>query len=290
MTQPAAAGSAPIGPTVDALSAAVVALYAQAEQDLIASLSRVVAHRLNDTSARAELALLGQMRQAAERVVTQLALRSGPLAQRVTREAAQRGDAAAAAVIRQAIEGHPSLTAVYLAERGHRTAAAAQIGLDLAGKLDATGRGILRWTDDAYRTAVAEASTRLVLGREALTPRTAQHLAWSQLMRQGVTGYTDTRGRRWNLASYVETATRTSVQRAYNAAHEARMTSVGIDLFTVSHDGRPCPLCRPWEGVVLSNGHAGTLIRPSALTGKPVQVRVAATVEEARGAGFQHPN
>jgi len=290
MTQPAGESSAGVAVTVDALANTLVALYAQAEQDLLTALARVARHGLNDTTATAQLAMLGQMRRTAQRLVTSLALRTGPLTSRVVEQAARDGDAAALRALRAAVAGHQGLARLYLADTGHRIASANMIAIDLASKLDATRAGIVRFADDAYRAAVADTSTRLILSREQLTPTTAQQRAWTELTRRGITGYTDTAGRSWNLSSYVEMATRTTVQRAYNAAHEARMTSVGIEFFTISHDGRPCPLCKPWEGAILSTGPTGLVSTSHALTGRPTGVRVAGTIEQARAAGLQHPN
>ncbi|MBM4686482.1 hypothetical protein GS532_22725 [Rhodococcus hoagii] len=48
---------------------------------------------------------------------------------------------------------------------------------------------------------------------------------------------------------------------------------------------------QPFEGQVLSlSGETGTVIRPSAVGGRGVKVRIKATLEQARAAGFQHPN
>lgn len=289
MTQPATTGATSLPATVDTLTVSLIALYAEAEQQLIASLATVARHGLTDSSAAAQIVMLGQMRQAAQKVATAMRLRSGPLIRRIVTEAAQRGDAAAATALRAAVVGHPDLAALYLAPGGHRIASANAIAVDLASKLDATQGRVVRWADDAYRAGVADNATRLILGREQLTPATAQHRAWTELARQGVTGYTDTRGRNWDLASYVEMATRTTVQRAYNASHEARMTSVGIEYFTVSHDGRPCPLCRPWEGAILGP-HAGHVVTKAADSDRQVSFTVRGTLAEARAAGFQHPN
>jgi len=293
VTQPAGAGaSAGIGATVDQLAAAIIALYAAAERQLLASMAAAARHGFTDTAAAAQISMLAQMQRAAERVATALRLHTPPLTQRLVVEAATRGDAAAQALLRRIVAGNPELARIYLAPVAGvpgNLAAANAIAVDLADRLDATTYRIVRFADDAYRAATAEAATRLVLGRENLTPSTAAQLAWRELTRSGVTGYTDTRGRRWNLATYVEMATRTAVQRAYNDAHDARMTAAGIEWFTVSHDGRPCKLCKPWEGQVLGD-QPGPTTAPNAITGAPVAFTVKATLEQARAAGLQHPN
>lgn len=296
MTGPAAsagtAASNAIGTTVDQLAATVIALYAAAEQQLLASLATIAKRGLTDTTLTGQIAMHAAMQRTAERVTTALRLRTQPLTRRIAVEAAQRGDAAAAALLQRIIAGNPALARLYLTAApapSTNLAAANQIAVDLANRLNATGYRITRYADDAYQAAVAEAATRLVLGREDLTPVSAQRLAWDELTRAGVTGYQDTVGRRWNLATYVETATRTAVQRAYNAAHDARMTAVGIQWFTVTHDGRPCPLCKPWEGQILGD-QPGPTTADHAITGHPVSFTVKATLEQARAAGLQHPN
>lgn len=293
--QAAPAAGPAIGAIVDALAARLVAIYAQAEQDLLEASARVVQRGFTDTGALAQLHMLGELRRAAEQVGTQLRTRTGPIAAGILHEAARHGEAAAAAAVRDAVAGHARLAQTYLERThgitGHAVAAANAVAADLAGRLDAARHAILRFPDDAYRAAVAEATTRQVLGREQLTPQATQHLAWRELTRQGITGYTDTSGRKWNLSSYVEMASRTAVQRAYNQAHQDRMTATGVRYFTVNHDGHPCPLCRPFEGrVLVAAGVTGLVHDRDAATGDAVSFRVTATLDQARLAGFQHPN
>jgi hypothetical protein len=64
----------------------------------------------------------------------------------------------------------------------------------------------------------------------------------------------------------------------------------GINYFTISTTGRPCPLCAPWEGKVLADRGAGEVTEPNARGGDPVTFHVAATIEEAIAAGLFHPN
>jgi hypothetical protein len=276
-TGPAAAGL-PLGVVIDRLTAQITGMYDTAERQLLVALAKLARLGLTDRGAVAQLDMLTQMQRIARQVANELRIQAGPLAQQVADTAAREGDAAAVEQIRRAIAGHPALAATYLARlagtsSGHGVAAANAIGLDLTTRLNSTNLRIVRFADDAYRAAVADAAERLVLGREQLTPFTASARAWNELTDLGITGYTDSRGRGWNLASYVEMATRTAVQRAYNTAHLDRMTAVGIERFTVPGDGHPCPLCRPWEGRVLT------------LPGGP-----GPTIDEARAAGLFHPN
>jgi hypothetical protein len=153
----------------------------------------------------------------------------------------------------------------------HAERSARAIREDLAGKLNQLGYRITRYADDVYRAVVSDAAQAQVLG---LTPAQAQHTAYRDLVRQGVTGFTDSKGRNWELSAYVEMATRTAVERAFNVSHLDRMQSLGFELFSVPDDGHPCPLCLPWQGKVLS-------VTPDS--------RADATIAEATAEGLFHP-
>ena len=86
-------------------------------------------------------------------------------------------------------------------------------------------------------------------------------------------------------------AVRTTTGQAAVAGHVAQLGAAGVDLVVVSDSPRECPLCRPWEGKVLSlSGQVGAVILPSVTDGPPVTVTVAGTLAEAKRAGLQHPN
>jgi hypothetical protein len=74
--------------------------------------------------------------------------------------------------------------------------------------------------------------------------------------------------------------------------HVDQLAANGLDLVSVSNSPRERPLCEPWEGKVLSIGGtvAGSIERPSVTSDDMVKVVVAGTLDQARAAGFQHPN
>lgn len=158
----------------------------------------------------------------------------------------------------------------------HAERSARAIRDDLTGKLNGLGYRITRFADDVYQAVVADAAIGHVLGSR---PQEAQATAYRNLVRRGVDGFTDSRGRKWELAAYVEMAVRTAAQRAYNTAHLDRMRALGVEYFTVTDDGAPCPLCEPWEGKVLS---ADFFADPNS----PAD----STIAEATAAGLFHPN
>lgn len=143
---------------------------------------------------------------------------------------------------------------------------------------------IIRSTMDAYRAVIAETSAPGVVTGTA-TRRQAAQRALDRFAVEGITGFRDRAGRRWELESYTEMAVRTSAGRAQVAGTLDRFVIAGRDLVIVSDHGQECRVCRPWERRVLSiSGRTpkGTVLSDG--------VRVAGTVAEARGDGLLHAN
>jgi hypothetical protein len=105
----------------------------------------------------------------------------------------------------------------------------------------------------------------------------AAQKALDDLASQGITGFTDRAGRKWDLASYVEMATRTAVSNAWDDMQHSAMMRAGFDLAVIgthSTEGS-CPHCLPWLGRTISLS--------GATAGYP-------TYDEARAAGWRHPS
>jgi hypothetical protein len=142
---------------------------------------------------------------------------------------------------------------------------------------------ILRSVLDAYRDVIAETAAQAVTG--ARTRQQAAQAALDRFANRGVTGFIDRAGRHWDLASYAEMATRTANGRAQVAGTLDRLVAGGHGVVIVSNHPQECPLCRPWEGRVLS------------ITGSPAPgtqladgATVAGTVAQAQADGLQHAN
>lgn len=155
------------------------------------------------------------------------------------------------------------------------------------GVLEGLDLKIVRSAADGFRDAVVQASAGTLTG--ASTRLQDAQRALDDLGRRGLTGFTDARGRRWGLATYVEMGVRTTTAQAAVQGHMDRLHDAGIDLFIVSNSPRECELCRPWEGKILSRGPVAALQR-NAVTGALERVRVDATVQEATSGGLFHPN
>jgi len=278
--------------TIEAATAALVARYQQAEQELIRASAVIVAQYLGDQTPQAQRLMSASLHAVARRIATALGRDMGALAQTVAIEAARRGNTAAIREVTAALRDHPKLRDVYTRNLGNGTTphglnAAAHIAADLTNRLTAANQRITRFANDAYQAATARAAIGQVTGG---TPQTAQREAWQELTKGGATGFRDANQRDWELSTYVEMATRTAAIRAYNESHQDRMTALGIQYWTVAPTGFPCKLCLPWEGKILSRKGPGRYTEPAAAGDGKIAFQVAATVETARAAGLQHPN
>ena len=141
---------------------------------------------------------------------------------------------------------------------------------------------IRRAAIDIYQQVITQVTAQTALG--AATRREASRLALTRFAKQGITGFRDTRGRRWNMASYAEMAVRSSTASAMLQGHTDRIQELGVDTVVVSDAPEECRICRPFEGKVLS------------LSGRDVGKRLSdgrkvhASLTEAKRAGLYHNN
>lgn len=162
--------------------------------------------------------------------------------------------------------------------------------MDLHNRLEILNQRILRYPMDAYQKVISETAPFLLLGAE--TSLNMQKRAVYSFVNQGITGFTDKANRNWRIGTYAEMAGRTAAQRAWQDAGIARMQSSGINLVSpiVANDG--CKLCHRWNGTILStNGvPAGVYMIQHATEDRVVPIQVDGTLEDARRAGYNHPN
>lgn len=263
--------------TVDSLALAVVVVYQGAETELIVGSGRLIAQTIRSPDEAPYL--LGRLQTLASSIRDRVRGAVLDLATQVVDEASRNGNLTAMREIRQLAGTGTTLGPGLLP---HDVNSARLMAEDLARRLDAAALRMTRFADDAYRAATTSAALAQILDKAR--PAEAQAQAWRELSAKGVTGFTDKAGREWNLSSYVEMATRTATQKAFNASHKDRLTQAGIVYFTISTTGRPCPLCAPWEGRVLADAGKGVA------TEDGFTFEIAATVEEATATGLFHPN
>lgn len=247
--------------TLTALAAALLTAIAVAQVDMIAKFAALIRkYSVGDL-------LLIQLRKVARQSASSLAAITPQLVDDIVAKAV--ADGVKAAGPGNAVR--PTFGIAGDTFESHAQRSARAISEDLQGKLNQLSYRITRYADDVYQSVVSDAAQQQVLG--FATPHQAQHQAYTELVRRGVDGITDSRGRKWELQAYVDMAVRTAAQRAFNVSHLDRMLSLGFDLFMVTADGHPCPLCLPWENTILS-------VDPDP--------RAQATIADATAAGLFH--
>jgi Phage minor capsid protein 2 len=130
---------------------------------------------------------------------------------------------------------------------------------------------------DAVKAALAADRGGLPYSTLSLSRVQAAQRVISNLAAKGITGFTDSAGRNWDVASYAEMATRTAVSSAYDDLLTGAIRRSGENLVLVgthSSEGT-CPKCLPYLGHLLSiTGH----------------VPGYTSLAQAKAAGFRHPS
>lgn len=268
---------------LDAIIRDVTGIYASTEERLI----RQVALQLRARGVSTEPPRLDEIRRlraAGEQAVAELGDGTGALADDVITRALTTGESFAESWTQGMLGTLPGRALP------HGALATSLLVQDLHNRFDDVTRRVLRWPEDTYRDVISRTAPGMLLGVD--TGRQAQARAWRELRRAGVTGFVDSIGRRWNLATYVEMATRAAAQRAFTDSNLATLASYGIDLVTPVGAAGQCEACGRWVGQVLSQAGTGarTVQVPHATRDTTVTVRVKGSVQDAYSDGYGHPN
>jgi hypothetical protein len=278
------------------LAAEVARLYEDAETALLERLAKALEADIESPRwAELKLAALGNLRTAVEEVAEALQQDTDGAVRRALVEAYNRGRQAAVAelgaldigrelVARETLPGAPAVD---------------RLAASMAEDTRPVYVRITRAVVDAYRRVVARASGNVLLG--TMTRRQAAQRALDQFANQGVTGFVDSAGRAWDMASYAEMAVRSVTARAAIEGHIDALGEIGVGLVIVSDAPLECELCRPWEGETLtlsgqSGPHTIQAEHATETTGRLLRrpriipVHVAGSLVEARAAGLFHPN
>lgn len=283
---------------LDSVMAALVELFTSAERRLVGAVALEVRAGLEAGETSPDRILrLGELTAEATRIARWLRQTSPEVLDSVLATAQERGITAALDELSDVVgttrgrEGiAPGTSLVRPTERIPGAGAATAIRADLTNALDDVTRRVLRFPQDVYQRAIALFSPDVTLGLG--TTRAAQQGAWGKLLSQGVTGFVDKAGRRWNLASYVEMATRSATRRAYDDSKVTAMQDNGIDLVSIVVGSGACERCARWSGKILrtNSGPTGRVRVPRANGDGEITVTVAGTLDEAKRAGWRHPN
>lgn len=276
----------------------------QLADDTIVRGGLTAAARRNQNRALAELAAhraqsIRELNFLAAAIVERLRLLG--MAEEVVRVATEEGEAAAAARLALArnlpatsvggftpLGGSVATTVTTLT--GTAVQATAALAMSLQSRLEVLNQRITRYPQDAYQRIVSLTTPNTLLG--ITTSLQQQQATVRRFLNEGVTGFVDVSGRKWRIGSYAEMAGRTAVNRAFNDAGIWRMQQVGVNLVVIVGGFDACKRCAPWIGKILSTdgSPAGARIMPHATLDEGVAVFVAGSIDEARNAGWNHPN
>lgn len=280
----------PVSPAMaEDLARAVAVLYEEAELALLDRLRAALAAGIDSPRwVELKLAAVGNLSSAVQEIIAALASDASGAIGSAVAEAYERGQQAAVAELGAVGVGQAAAAA-------QAVPAAAAVDRLAAAVVEDTGPvhlRMLRATVDAYRDVIARASSAPLTG--AVTRRQAAQRALDAFASRGISGFVDKAGRSWDMASYAEMATRSAVGRAAVQAHGDRLQAAGRDLVTVSDSPEECPLCRKWEGKILTLsglGGARTVeVEHATEDDRTVRVHVAGSLTEAKAAGLLHPN
>lgn len=275
---------APPSVVIDALAAAATDLWSDVETTLLERLSELVRSDMHLEQVGDRLRLLRALRVT---VNDALATIPADAAQQLLDVAAEYGAANALAEL----TGLPTRPYGELAPLGTaHLHGLVNTATDLVSRWEDVKNRVLRFPDDVHQRFGARAIADRLAGAPS---HQAQQLDLiKRWYRQGVPAFTDVSGRTWRVGSYIEMSTRTGTQRALTEGRSAQMVAAGVRLGTIREAAAACDVCAPWNGALVSldGTPAGTVTLFSAVDDSYVTVNVAATIEDARRAGWQHPN
>lgn len=252
-------------------------MFADSEILLLQKLSRSLAAGIDEpTWVQDKLLGVQNVRQQVDGIVRDLDRAVPGAVERATNLAYNRGVATAGGELASAGLGAGAFEVV------QPTGAAAAFASETLERVTPMSFQIRRATLDIYQQVTTQSSMMIATGVQ--TRREAARTAITKLAGQGITGFRDKSGRRWDMASYAEMATRTGSSRAMMQGHTDRIREVGVDLVQVSDAPEECGICRPYEGKVLSL--SGSRVGERLSDGVVVMDSLAA----ATAAGLHHPN
>ena len=167
-----------------------------------------------------------------------------------------------------------------------------------ADKLNLVNTVMLESTENAYRNTITDAVTRLQkiersqsilnigAGETAVGVSSwneAMHRSVQKMVQNGLTGFVDHGGHKWQPETYVAMDIRTTVFNTARAAVWERSEQYGEDLYQVSSHNGARPLCYPWQAKVISR--TDTVRTVYDFEGNEVQVHAQSETSYGQPAG-----
>jgi hypothetical protein len=120
----------------------------------------------------------------------------------------------------------------------------------LTTRLNDAAETVGRRVDDVFRReGLRHAALSLITGG---TRRDASQALQDELVKQGVSAFTDRAGREWGLSTYTEMVIRTTTREAVSVGTKNRLLGNGQDLVEVSKHNHEPDACTPYEGKTFS--------------------------------------
>lgn len=172
-----------------------------------------------------------------------------------------------------------------------RRASVQAIAQSVSSGLSQTLPALLRAIQDNY----ADVVRRTVAAQQAGggDRRTTTQSALNELFGKGLMiGPANSRGARMSLPDYVTMAVRTGVANTSIQGHLDAIGMAGLDLAYINPGPRHCKICDQWANKPLwrSTGPTGWQEVENLTTGKTMRIYVYGTLDQAKAAGWGHPN
>jgi hypothetical protein len=252
----------------ETLAKELLETFSQAETEMLRVVARRLSQGIDDPGwAETKLAQTQVARRQLEKILNQV----GQVTPRQLEEAITKAYGIGQAAAGLDLETTGRVTTAFTGS-GDATAIRV-LAREAFGVLSQVGPHALRAAEDIYRDVIYQAARQVSVGTQ--TRRQAAQRALNAFADRGITGFVDSAGRNWDMASYTEMSVRTTTGRAAVAGHADKLADEGLDLVQVSDAPEECSICRPWEGRVLS-------LR-GRTPGRP-------TLSDATSAGLFHPN
>ena len=173
------------------------ALYAQAEERMIAAVARRLARGVEESGwANRKLEEVQAFRGELTRELETLSRNAAELRGAMLDAAWDAGESGLSDELGVRLEVIPQ----------SRLAGIAAIETELNQKFDALQSAVLRAVDDQYRAIIGQAVAAQATG--TITTKQALKQALNAFADRGISGFTDRAGRRWGMAEYSEMAVR----------------------------------------------------------------------------------
>ncbi|WZB38554.1 capsid maturation protease [Microbacterium phage Jera] len=146
---------------------------------------------------------------------------------------------------------------------------------------------LLRKMEDDYREVVRSVVSASAAG--GVDRRKATTQALQTLLGKGLKTGPDGR---MSLPDYVQMSVRTGTANAAIQGHLDTLAVNGMDLVYIQPGPRHCDRCDEWANVPLwrASGSAGPVTVESVVSDRPVRVNVKGSLDQAKAAGWGHPN